>query len=403
MAGAVDSPSRLGLTLQGFHQVIALSQANVNESLEYHFANNKKLCNFDVLFANKGYGLKGKMSSPTIALIDIEAADQAIFSLNFESGKYFWVEFPELDPGAEPLFDEDGLLILPTPKKESLSVAGWSLAFLVHFSVEKMATVPSGIRSMVELPGSYSVEQLMIDFGTADLIKFSWKHCVIPGVPEEKLATGRADIERFVGAYLNDVLLKPGNHNILGYAVKIDPPSHGQTGQDQLQKVAPVGRYFPPTSVRLQTINHRPDGNATSSSASNDHNAMLFTEMTQFHTMLTKDLQWSGNWFYDGIGGTMAISRGIFVDQYLAEELRVVGVQNWNLANVVSRKLSDNPQHGDWVLKMGQPDMGNIVLTAGHGLEIHHKSFDTNSVKWTSPAKWLVGERLVPTSIGQPH
>lgn len=183
MAGVSDSQTRLGLTLQGYDQVIALSQANINESLEYHFTANPQLCNFNVVFADKGYGLKGTLKPSTIELIDVENADRAVFKLNFETGKYFWTEFPKADPNAPQQLDEDGLPVLPQPKRQSLLVANWAFAFLVDFSVKRMSSIPEDIKKKIELPGVYSVDQLMIDFGTADILNFSWKDWYVIPIP----------------------------------------------------------------------------------------------------------------------------------------------------------------------------------------------------------------------------
>ena len=56
----------------------------------------------------------------------------------------------------------------------SLSVVNWWVSFFVDLSVKKMRTVPEVIRKQIELPGVYGVGQLMIDFGTADSLNFSW-------------------------------------------------------------------------------------------------------------------------------------------------------------------------------------------------------------------------------------
>ena len=353
-----SSPSRLSLTLQGYDQVIALSQGNINATLKYNFKVKPALCNFDVVFPERGFGLKGLLGAPTVALIDKEDADQALFYLNFDSGKYFWTEFPK--QGGETQLDDDGLPVLPQPKRETLSVAGWSLAFEVDFSVKKASTVPDEILKQINDPGIYSVSQLMIDFGTADILNFSWEHSTTSDMPKGKEAGIRADIERSITHYRNDVLLqKGGSHNILCYTVKADDPGIKKR-EEVLKAVTQDAPSFPPTSIRLQTINYRPQGDAAQVSVNHHHNAFLLTEMTQFREMPRKDLQWSGDWFYDSIGGTMVMSRDIFLEKFLLDKVKPINEANLSLANSMVNSYMRNEPWEDWCFEGAQPKVEQL-------------------------------------------
>ncbi|RSL64467.1 hypothetical protein BHE90_013669 [Fusarium euwallaceae] len=379
MPGSLQSPSRLGLQLQDYDQVIALSQGNINETLEVHFMRNEKLQDFKALFPT--YGLKGKLTSPTVHLIDKENADQAIFYLNFESGKYYYFDHPD----DTPQFDEDGLpLPVGPPTRVIVDVEGWSLAFFVDFSFKRMGTIPDKIRNSIELPGSYSVNQLLIDFGTPHILNIAWDHCKTPGVPEGQNAKCRAEIRIFLSTHLESVLLKENDHNILGYAIKIDPPSDGKTKEQRLKEVSKDAPHFPPTSVRLQTINYRPDGvEVQVGSEKSDHNAFLFTEMTQFRKMPTEDLRWSGDWFYSGIGGTLAMSRRIFLDQYLARKLQPAVVGPWEMANHIGKTCSGFPERDDPDWALSKPQLTTVEMKSGTGLQMIYRDVDENYKRWT--------------------
>ncbi|KAF4497938.1 hypothetical protein FAGAP_5885 [Fusarium agapanthi] len=385
MSNTLQSPSRLGLQLQDYDQVIALSQGNINETLQIHFLRNEKLKEFKAMFPT--YGLKGTLSSPSVHLIDRENADQAIFYLNFESGTYYYFE----QHSNTPQYDEDGFpLPVGQPTRVKVDVTDWSLAFFVDFSFKRMATIPDKIRNTIQLPGSYSVNQLLIDFGTPEILNIAWDHCNTPGVPEAQKATCRAQIRMFLSTHLESVLLKENGHNILGYTVKIDAPSDGKTIEQRLKEVSKNAPHFPPTSVRLQTINYRPDGKeAQAGGEKSDHNAFLFTEMTQFRKMPSQDLQWSGDWFYNGIGGTLAMSRGIFIDQYLAEKLQPAIAYPWKMANAVGYSctgFSDKAlrlgfkSDTDWILK--RPRDANLTMKRGAGVQMTYHEVDENSAKW---------------------
>ncbi|KAF5654071.1 hypothetical protein F25303_1752 [Fusarium sp. NRRL 25303] len=385
MSSTLQSPSRLGLKLQDYDQVIALSQGNINETLELHFMRNEKLQEFKAMFPT--YGLKGKLSSPSVHLIDKENADQAIFYLNFESGTYYYFE----QPRNTPQYDEDGFpLPVGQPTRVKVDVSEWSLAFFVDFSFKRMATVPDKIRNAIELPGSYSVNQLLIDFGTPEILNIAWDHCSTPGVPEAQKATCRAEIRMFLGTHLESVLLKENDHNILGYTVKIDAPPDGETVEKRLKGVFEKAPHFPPTSVRLQTINYRPDGREVQAGGEkSDHNAFLFTEMTQFRKMPNQDLQWSGDWFYGGIGGTLAMSRQIFLDQYLAEKLQPAIAGPWKMANHIGNTCTEFSDRilkfqfrGDdeWILKRSRDT--SLNMRRGAGVQLTYHDVDENSAQW---------------------
>ncbi|KAJ3545796.1 hypothetical protein NM208_g2330 [Fusarium decemcellulare] len=337
MAGASTSDSRLGVTLQGFDQVIALSQANINESLTYHFSNKPELYNFNATVKSTRESLKGTLKAPRIELIDVDGADQALYCLEFAPGKDY---YDQPDKYVAPKFiqwvaddngdDEDAP---PAWRKIEKPAEGWKIAFFVDFSLKKMAQVPQKIRDQIQNPGSYSVDQLLVDFGTAEIISLAPERTVVTGfsTPEEEDAV-KGSISVLVSKWL--VALKginnSGSHNVLGYAVKADNAA-------AIPKSAPS---FPPTSVRLQTINYRPDGDASKSTSDHDHNAFLFTEMTELRQMPTTDLQWSGDWFYESIGGTMVMSRRVFWERFLLEKLKVTNQALFQAAKKVVNNMA---------------------------------------------------------------
>ncbi|KAG9502077.1 hypothetical protein J7337_007793 [Fusarium musae] len=282
----------------------------------------------------------------------LRLAHPLIFYLNFESGTYYYSE----QPSGKTEFDEDGFpLPVGQPTQVKVDVSGWSLAFFVDFPFKRMATVPDKIRNTIELPGSYSVSQLLIDFGTPEILNVAWDHCNTPGVPETQKATCRAEIRMF-----------------------LDAPSDGKTTEQRLEDMSEKAPHFPPTSVRLQTINYRPDGKKIQDGGErSDHNAFLFTEMTHSRKMPNQDLQWSGDWFYGGIGGTLAMSRGIFLDQYLAEKLQPAMSGPWRMANHIGNTCTESDGYtlkvqfrGDkeWVLK--RPQDASLNMERGTGAQL---------------------------------
>ncbi|KAI9653747.1 MAG: hypothetical protein M1821_006942 [Bathelium mastoideum] len=323
--------SHLGVTLQGYHQVVAVSQANINATLKYHFDNDKKLLQF--AYQDKPHEDKwtvkitGTLAPPTVRLLDRgNGLDEALFFLNFAQG-----DFQRYTRGLE-----------------KHSMAGWSIAFTVSFSQVKLSHIPPEIQAQIENPGSYSATQLLIDFATADIAGFSWDYSHMPPLKTDKDGDNdeKAAMKIAMEAYISNQLQTTGPHNILGYALKvkegIDPPS-----------------TFTPKMVRLQVVDSKPiSGVVLSEKALQNRSAFCFTEMTGAKDEKVEfpkdDLQWSGNWFYGSVHGTFALTRGLFLEKFLIPKLSKYNEQIMDLANETWYRATD-PERKDfpWILSKG--------------------------------------------------
>lgn len=212
----VTGASRMSLTLQGYYQVIALSQTNINQTLKYHFkVGNAAMANFKAVIGpetDPDYMLVGTIEPPTIELIDADKADQAIYTIKFKKDSLYtyWAPDPNDRRGA--------------PKQYKLSAEGWTLAFFVNFGLEKCEHMPAEVKETVMKTGSYSVGQLIIIFGTADLIDFNWTDSKFPGLddPTAQLSA-KTRMSDFISQWLMSLKTSaPGkSHNVLGYSVKL--------------------------------------------------------------------------------------------------------------------------------------------------------------------------------------
>jgi len=225
-----DNKSRLGITL---------SQTNINQSLKHHFIdNNKSALIFHAQLGEHDddpeFSLIGRIDPPTIQLIDAEKADQAIYTLKFHNGEYiYWA--PDADSHRA------------APKQRKVSAKGWTIAFYVSFAMEKVVQLPEWVRKVAMKPGSYSVEQLVIVFGTADLIKFKLDECTFPNLAG---SAALLDVKKNLGKFVDKWLISlksAGPGHILGYTVKVD----GDPSQDQLffGNTSSLTFPSPPTSV----------------------------------------------------------------------------------------------------------------------------------------------------------
>jgi hypothetical protein len=333
---SATSASRLGLDIGAYDQVIALSQENINDVLEYHYDTHAELKKFEVKIAAPTRDFfRGTIDAPKIELIDKDGADQAFYYLVFADGTYSWFAPEVADPDAPIDYDA------PPPStpwiQKKVSLKGWKLAFYVDFTMKKMDVIPQKIKDQINLPGNYGVDQLLIDFGSADTMDFNWDRSVITGFDDKASTEGAKDvISMFVSKWLTKIKNTEGNHNVLGYAVKVD--------KDHSKEVPDSDPSFPPTAVRLQTINFRPEGKEDKSSPSDGRNAFLFTEMTgtdgPARLQSTKDLPWSGDFFYDSIGGTLVMSRRIFWNKFIRERLQSVNKDTIYALNKVAKDFA---------------------------------------------------------------
>jgi hypothetical protein len=365
---SATSASRLGLDIGAYDQVIALSQDNINDVLEYHYDTHAELTKFEVKLATPTKdAIRGTIDPPKIELIDKEGADQAFYCLTFIDGIYSWWDQKVADPDAPVDPDAPPASVQWAQKK--IPLKGWKLAFYVDFTMKNMDVIPQHIKDQIQLPGKYGVDQLLIDFGTADTMSFNWDRSVVTGFEDKASKVAAQDvISLFVSRWLTKVKNTEGNHNALGYAVKVD--------KDHNNEVPDSNPSFPPTAVRLQTINFRPEGKENKASPSDGRNAFLFTEMTgtdgPARLRATDDLPWSGDFFYDSLGGTLVMSRRIFWNKFIKERLQAVNKDTIYALNKVAKDFAfeelatqahwwlsdtDTVGEGEWSLTDGLEEM----------------------------------------------
>ncbi|KAK3370553.1 hypothetical protein B0H63DRAFT_454716 [Podospora didyma] len=246
----VSGASRMGLTLQGYDQVISLSQTNINQTLKRYFnIDSAALASFEAVLGpetDPDYTLIGNIQPPTIELIDADKADkadQAIYTIEFKKDSWYtyWGADPNNRRGA--------------PEIETVS-RRLTLAFFVNFGLEKCKRMPAELQETVRKTGSYSIDQLVIIFGTAALIEFNWTDSRFPGLDD---LTAQLDAKTKMSDFISKWLMSlktaaPGkSHNVLGYSVKLDV--EGNPSREQLlAKIGNVPPSFPLTNVQFQTI-----------------------------------------------------------------------------------------------------------------------------------------------------
>ena len=379
MAGAQTDPSRMGITLQGYDQVIALSQTNINETLRRHFASldaKHELGRFEA--DADPSSITAEVLAPTVELFDIDGADSALYIVHLGEGTY---------STATKVDKKLQLADMPTN--------GWELAFDIDFAFKPVKIIPEHIKRQVPLPGGYSVQQLIINFGDVTrIVQLNIKRSKYQ-IPDSlqgrvKPASIEAGLELFLKTYLIDKLQHEQGHNILGFAVKAD-----QVPNDRTPK-------FTPTDSKVQIIGHRSDGRAESFRQDNPYNAFCFTEMTDKRPMPSNEIKYSGNWFYESIGGTLTMSRSLFWDGFMVDKIKDAHVKAVQLSAFILQSIaSDNFKGKSWCLDdsvptraamcgayKGSASWGNLAYTTTYkSSELKHWNKDASQFVnfWSCP------------------
>ena len=214
------------------------------------------------------------------------------------------------------------------PVKQRCDIGGLRVGFLVDLAragVDTAGELPQDVRSRAAgLPtGSFTIEQLMLDFGNADLTTFDKRTTTFPKGMSPAAVSAFAD---YLATYLEN-LRSAGGH-ILGYAITVP------------EWKDPVAS-FPPTTLGFVTNQYR-DGTA---SGDDDLDTIGYLMMTGHAKLPGNPKPWWGNFITpddgvcsdDGVCntryGTLAMAKNLFVDQYLLPMLSPLVCGHWTFAD----------------------------------------------------------------------
>ncbi|KAF7345172.1 hypothetical protein MSAN_01893500 [Mycena sanguinolenta] len=282
--------------LQGYDQIVAVSQGQINMSLDARFTG--EVLEWDVKENGVGH-LTGRMLPPTVALFIPGEPAKTRFCLNFESGSFTYYSYTDDDEQVKHVVD----------------VAGWTVAFTVKLSLDAIQQLPEDVKKKITLPGSYSVSQLLLDFTTADLMSFDRSLSFIPATANSKPLGEDPDrdqaLANMIDKYLRRKVLGT-DHGVLGYYAVTAPTNPTPS--------------FPPTSVHFQTMAYQP-----TSPTSFNNDCILFQEMTGGHKFPDPPYigwkQW--NWISEKVddsrhAGCMVLSRENFWNNFFVPHATVL-------------------------------------------------------------------------------
>lgn len=122
--------------------------------------------NISIPATDPDYSVNAILSAPSVSLIGQNGGTELFFTLNFQSGTFmYWT-------GHNP------------PVQHQPDMKGWKIAFKVSLDQQGIdpSAVPQKAKDNINVPGSYSISQLLVDFTTADLNQFEPNLSSTPGL-----------------------------------------------------------------------------------------------------------------------------------------------------------------------------------------------------------------------------
>lgn len=332
--------SKESTRLQGVDTVLAMPQRYLNARLDDLLQNattsdGKPLADVRLSMNPGGSAwLTGKVSKLGVRVVVPGSVGTVVFTVTFSEGTMDYYDVTS-DP----------------PVKQHCDIAGLRAGFLVDLTragVGLTADLPEDVRNRAAaLPaGSFTIEQLMMDFDNADLTSFDKRTTTFPENMSPAAVSMFAD---YLATYLRK-LRSVGGH-VLGYAITVP---------DWQDPVA----SFPPTTLGFATNQYHGDpaepvDELVGNGALDTVNYLM---MTGDAKLPDNPKPWWGNFVTpaDGVGntgyGTLAMAKNLFVDQYLLPALSPLVCGYWTLGD---RKKSLEPRT--------TPATGVLVPTATGG------------------------------------
>ncbi|KAJ6549015.1 hypothetical protein DFH09DRAFT_1087085 [Mycena vulgaris] len=345
---AALAQDRLDTDMGDYHMITVVTQRAVNEQLKRLWNDPTNKLHLINLVVGGRIVITSAMGPPKVQFQLGTRTLRVVFFLEFKNGYFAYLNMKKL-------------------QFENVTLDNCTLAFNVDMSMEVL-TNPATDSKLVQAlrdyglgePGNYQVMQLVIDFTTANLMHYRNDLSDLPqlaaasGKPPTELVEMRTAFTGWVRQYLDDINLST--------SMGVQPAFNLQ--HSKIRETPPTGRHpaatLAPTDLTFQCYPYlvSSDDDFT---PGDDNNMLLYLEMTNDAKLPRKSLDTSKNWvvrlvpqaintFFDG---TVALSRKIFLEDWLLVNLEVLNRATW-----ISATASNKPtQHSDGTWKFSNnPD-----------------------------------------------
>jgi hypothetical protein len=280
-----------------YDHITVVSQDAINYQLAAMYKLNKTLQKLSIHLDDDDWaGIEAELGPSNVELQLGTDNRAVVFFLYLKTGKLqYWTGFG------------------PKAKQNSVDIKDWVIALHVNLAFELKTTgfdqLPQNVRDRLKVLNDYSVQQLLIDFTSANIATRD---------KSRSKFTVPAEASSFFELFMNDYFTeraKNSNDSVIHYLPKV--------GSAQKGYAIPT---IPPTDLTFQNL---PFVVSASDQGKVGPNSMLvYLQMTQNHPLPRDLLAVSANWVvpspndttatYDG---TVALSKATFLDGWLMPKL----------------------------------------------------------------------------------
>jgi hypothetical protein len=300
--------------MQGVHTILALPQSYLGYRLAALLRNGStttgaSLKNVRLPINDKGQlWLEGTVSALGIKVSVPGSVGKVLFTVTFSAGR---MDYYDLQ------------VIPPTPS--TCDIAGLTVGFLIDLAkagvdVKDHGKVPKDVQDLAASlpPGSFTINQLLLDLENADLAEYDTASTVFP---PKMPASARSAFGTYLATYLE--WIRQADGHVLGYGITM-PDWHDAIAT------------YPPTSLDFVTNVYTTDKPAP---ADAKRDCLLYLMMTGGKPLPGNTQPWWGNFVLpdDGVKdswyGAMAMARSLFIDDFLARHLSPIVTRYWVLGD----------------------------------------------------------------------
>ncbi|KAK4167410.1 hypothetical protein QBC43DRAFT_141549 [Cladorrhinum sp. PSN259] len=311
-----------------YDMLLAMSQDSINAALAAMWdldGDDIGVIEFDRIKAGMG-SIRGKIEAPDMQVIaDGTGRGSVLFRLNFASG-------------TAKLYDED------LEDFDEKSMKGFKIAFTVDIACNdvhaevlrivtklgdsnvdprkkasleaQLARAKNTIEKFGKQAGDFSIQQLFVNFATANISSLSQSELELPGLDPAQVTSFSFLLLQWLTAN------KTSNNTTLGYGLAVDPAK---------KSYFKVADCLIPTSVNLQTYPYKGTPTADPKlgwTGEATRNCLVYCNMTANNQVSgERTLAWSGNFTTihpdkeSRVDGTAIIKRQLFLDRFVVPML----------------------------------------------------------------------------------
>lgn len=368
-----DQKSRWKCKTGQYHQVVAISEDLLNRQLETYYEVEERLHTLVHDMGGASIDAKLRPSRITIPINEKNERSTIIYHLRISEAEISWVtgsmSIAKIKSGESPPIRKD-------------KVKDWDIPFTIDLGMEGVKEEErDAVNTMLRIPGDYSIQRLLLLFGTASLVKD-------PGIGNMKMSDGSPPpqiLKNYLTPFLKEwaVPYNQIENRLAGKILDIDastmagkevfmddvklPMLYHAIPEDP-KKVNAIAPTFPPTNLTYQTYQFvRGDQSRPTQSG---RNCFVYLEMCGIKDGKPYPLPANTNFGEDNgnfvtadlapsaqIDGSMCFTRELLIENRIIPHLQpLIKLAELNIISVQADRTKKN--HFQWDYSFGNNQIG---------------------------------------------